>query len=230
VVTSSQAISGTGVNFNGLTTFDQLSPPNGASTTTEAFGPQLGDNDVVKISDIGLITSVTTTQSADLQFGVTNVDADGDKTLPQTLDVQITGTTMNGTPLADVLQSSAGNDTMTGNGGNDLFVLDGHSSSPNVGAGGHDTIADFLSGSDEILVDVASQNLTIGTSTVVPSANFHTGDETVAATWNNGTGNEFVYNTSSHELWFSANGTGTDKIDLAHISTGTPVAADIHTF
>jgi len=39
-----------------------------------------------------------------------------------------------------------------------------------------------------------------------------------------------VFNSSTHELWFSANGTGSDKIDLAHISSGVPVATDIHTF
>ncbi len=142
VLPTSGLVSGTAVNFNGLTTFDDPIN-NGASTATEAFGPQ-AEQETIKISDIGLITSTTTTQSADLQFGVTNTDADGDTTGSQTLDVQITGTTMNGTAFADVLQSSAGNDTMTGNGGNDLFVLDGHSSSPNVGAGGHDTIADFF--------------------------------------------------------------------------------------
>ncbi len=44
-----------------------------------------------------------------------------------------------------------------------------------------------------------------------------------AATWNGGAGKEFVFNTASHELWYFADGTGTDKIDLAHISTGVQV-------
>jgi len=218
VITSTESLTGSGVDFNGAVGTGAT----GASTTTEAFSATTVDNDVVKISDIGLITTTTTTQAADLQFGVTNVDADGDTTTTQTLDVQITGTTMTGTASADVLQSSAGNDTMTGLGGNDLFVLQASN-------GGHDNIMDLVSGADQIVVDIASLNLTIGTSTTVAAADFHTGDETAAATWNGGTGNEFVFNATTHELWFSANGTGTDKVDLAHISSGVPVATDVHT-
>jgi hypothetical protein len=87
-----------------------------------------------------------------------------------------------------------------------------------------------VSGSDDIFVDVASQSNTVDTANNLGSGNFHTGDETNAATWNGGTGsNEFVYNTTTHELWYSANGTGSDKIDLAHISSGV-AAGDVHTF
>ena len=238
VLVASGLVSGTGVNFNGLTTFDDDTATDGASTATQAFGPQ-AEQDTLKISDIGLITSVTTTQNGDLQFGVTNIDADGDTTATSTLDVQITGTTMNGTSSADVLQSSAGNETMTGNGGPDFFVLDGHSLSPNVGAGGHDTLADFLSGTDDILVDIASQPATVGTSTVISDSGpttdqFQTSnvfDETNANAWNESTAtNKFFFNETSDELWYSANGTGSDRIDLAHISTGVVAATDIHTF
>ena len=87
VLTASGLVSGTAVNFNGLTTFDDNTVTDGASTATQAFGPQ-AEKDVVKISDIGLITSTTTTQAANLQFSVANVDADGDTTAPQTLDVR----------------------------------------------------------------------------------------------------------------------------------------------
>jgi hypothetical protein len=231
VITSTENLTGTGVNFNGLT------GAAGASTLTEAF--PAADSDVIKISDIGLFTTTTTTQAADLQFGVTNVDADGDTTTPQTLDVQITGTTMNGTPNVDVLQSSAGNDTMTGNGGNDIFALSGHSSSPGVAAGGHDTITDFASLADQIFVNVDSLNLTIGTSIGIaasgPTQQFTSstatgGTENNASAWNeNGSlaTNKFFFNATSHELWYSASGTGADKIDLAHISTGV-TAADVH--
>ena len=73
--------------------------------------------------------------------------------------------------------------------------------------------------------------MTIGTAAAVAGADFHAGDETNAATWAGGSGaNEFVWNNTTQELWYSANGTGSDKIDLAHISTGVPVAADVHTF
>jgi hypothetical protein len=50
----------------------------------------------------------------------------------------------------------------------------------------------------------------------------------VASAWNESVAtNKFFYNAGSQELWYSANGTGSDKIDLAHVSTGV-VAADIH--
>ena len=124
--------------------------------------------------------------------------------------------------IDDTLIGNADGGTLNGRAGNDKFVLQ-------LNSGSHDTIGDFVSGVGQILVDNGS-GLTIATAGTVDLANFHSGDETVAATWNGGTGKEFVFNTATHELWYSANGTGTDKIDLAHISTGVPVATDVHTF
>jgi len=173
--------------------------------------------------------SLLTTNSGDpldISFGTTQTDTDGDSatgTIDLTLDPSSSESALVGGPGADTLLGGAADDDLTGNGGADLFVLQ-------QTGGGHDTIQDFLSGTDDIFVDIAAQNLTIGTATVLAAANFHSGDETVATTWDGGTGNEFVWNSTTHELWFSANGTGTDKIDLAHISTGTPVATDVHTF
>lgn len=217
VITSTEGITGSGINLNGAT------GSGGASTTTENFGAITTDNDILKISDIGIVTATTTTADANLTFTVSNVDADGDTTTPTALNVTVEGSnTFIGSANADAIEGTSGNDTLTGNGGNDLFVL-------LASGGGHDTITDFATGADQILVDVASQSLTIGTSTVLAGTNFHTGDETVSGTWTGGTGNEFVYNATTHELWFSANGTGSDKVDLAHITN--PVAAtDIHTF
>jgi nidogen-like/Big-like domain-containing protein/uncharacterized protein DUF5801/VWA domain-containing protein/hemolysin type calcium-binding protein len=127
----------------------------------------------------------------------------------------------------DTLIGGAGDDWLTSGPGNDNFVLSGLSAPAN----GHDMILDFVSGSDDIFVDVASQALTIGTAAAVAAGDFHTGDETNAATWAGGSGaNEFVWNNTTKELWYSANGTGSDKIDLAHVSTGVPTAADVHTF
>ena len=97
-----------------------------------------------------------------------------------------------------------------------------------VSGGGHDSITDFASLADQIFVNTGD-NLSIGTAFTVDAANFHTGDETQAATWNGGTGKEFVFNGATGELWYSANGTGADKVALAHVSTGV-VAADVHVF
>ena len=127
----------------------------------------------------------------------------------------------------DTLTGGAGNDTLTGGAGNDNFVLSGLSAAAN----GHDTILDFAQANDNIFVDVASQALTIGTATTVAAGDFHTGDETQASTWAGGSGaNEFTFNSTTHELWYSANGTGSDKIDLAHMATGVPAAGNVHTF
>jgi hypothetical protein len=129
--------------------------------------------------------------------------------------------TLNGNDGNDTLVGGAGDDTLNGGNGNDMFLLQ-------VTGGGHDTISNLVAG-DQIFVDTGA-NLTLGTATILAATDFHTGDETLATTWNGGTGNEFVWNSSTSELWFSANGTGSDKIDLAHISTGTPAAGTIHTF
>jgi len=109
---------------------------------------------------------------------------------------------------------------MTGNGGNDLFVLKSDATN------GHDTISDLNAG-DLILVNVASQNLTINTSAL---AAFTTAtDVTQPAAWNGST-NQFVFNTTHNELYYSVDGTAAHAIDLAHVSTGVPAATAIHTF
>jgi hypothetical protein len=147
--------------------------------------------------------------------------------------------TLNGDANANILAGNAGNDTINGNGGIDTLIggpgddtLDGGTGNDHfvlqAAGGGHDTIVTLEAG-DDIFVDIGI-SLTFNTATILDASNFHSGDETVAATWNGGTGNEFVYNSTTQELWFSADGTGADKIDLAHISTGTPTAGTIHTF
>ncbi|MBR0792955.1 hypothetical protein JQ631_28105, partial [Bradyrhizobium manausense] len=215
VITSTEGLTGSGVNFNGAVGTGAT----GASSGTEAFGAGTVDNDVVKISDIGLITTTTTTQAADLQFNVSNVDADGDTTAATTLDVQITGNTMTGTAANDVLQSSTADDTMKGNGGNDIFVLQ-------ASGGGHDTISDFNAG-DSIVVDVASLNLTINTAQSVTFNSGTTGanDQTHNSAF---AGSNFFFNTTTNELFYSADNTAAHAVDLAHISTGIPAANAVH--
>jgi hypothetical protein len=220
-----EGITGTGIDLNGTT------GALGGSTTFQDFEGTAGgnpdadtdDNDVLKIASIGFITETTTTSDADLAFTFSNIDADGDATATQTLNVHIEGsTTFVGTAEAETVEGTAGDDSLTGGAGNDFFVLE-------VTNGGHDDILDFVSGSDQILVDIGD-GLTIGTAATLAAANFHTGDETAAATWDGGTGNEFVFNDATNELWYSANGTGNDLINLASIATGIPVATDIQTF
>ena len=128
----------------------------------------------------------------------------------------------------DALQGNGGNDTLIGGAGNDKFVL-----AATAALNGHDTIAD-LSAFDGIFVDVASQNLNLGTATGITAGQFVASsggvpNEASAGAWG-GTANSFFFNNTTHELWYSANGTGSDKVELAHVSTGIPDAASVHTF
>ena len=90
----------------------------------------------------------------------------------------------------------------------------------------HHTITDFNAG-DLILIDVASQDLTINTSALATFTQVN--DANQDASWN-GTANQFLFNTQHNELYYSADGTLANAIDLAQISTGVPAANAIHTF
>jgi large repetitive protein len=73
LMSSSSGLSGSGIDLNRAT------GDAGASTGTTAFGSDTDDNDVVKISDIGLIRSVIDEQAVSLDLKVTVTDADGDQ-------------------------------------------------------------------------------------------------------------------------------------------------------
>jgi Ca2+-binding RTX toxin-like protein len=120
-----------------------------------------------------------------------------------------------------LIASRLGVDSLTSNGGNDTFVLHGDGAASV-------TINDFnLSGTDSIVVDVANLNLTINTAqlasyTSAPTgANDQTHDSTFAA-------NQFFFNTTTDHLYYSADHTAANAVDLAHISTGLPATGAIH--
>ena len=183
-----------------------------------------------------------------LQFSIYGVDGDGDHSATQTLSITLLGAqapnkpimgtggnetikgtadadTLNGDNGSDVLNGGAGDDTLAGGNGADLFVVDGHSSAPNVGAGGTDTIEDFFaSDGDQILVDVADLSSTIASALSISVDQFDFGDILTDPTAWNGNANQFYYDTSHQELWYSADGWGADKIDLAHMATGVTPA------
>lgn len=115
VLTSSEGITGTAINFNGAI------GTAGASSGTQAW--DAADNDVVKISDIGFVTTTVAQQNADLNFQYTVTDADGDSTSTQSLDVHIlNGTTYTGSSGNDTMLGSTGDDTMTGSSGSDTLT------------------------------------------------------------------------------------------------------------
>jgi T1SS-143 domain-containing protein len=94
----------------------------GGSNSTTTFTGQT-DSDVVKVSDIGLITSENTTLDAELDFQVAVQDADNDATSSVNLHVTIeAGTTFTGSALADAIQGSTGDDTLSGLAGDDVLI------------------------------------------------------------------------------------------------------------
>ncbi|MGY4215907.1 hypothetical protein [Bradyrhizobium sp. USDA 4522] len=157
---------------------------------------------------------------------MSTIDGDGD-TASSTINININGTTtLLGTAGNDVIVAGPTNETLTGNGGDDKFVL-------NLTA--HDIISDFNSG-DTLLLDVAGLSLPTGVSNALTAGQFTSsavtgGTENNASAWNESAStNKFFFNNTTHELWYSANGTGSDKVDLAHVSTGLPAATNVHIF
>ncbi|MGY4569452.1 DUF5801 repeats-in-toxin domain-containing protein [Bradyrhizobium sp. USDA 3256] len=179
-----------------------------------------------KVDLVGVGVSSTTNVSQDLSFNVSTIDGDGD-TASSTINININGTTtLLGTAGNDVIVAGPTNETLTGNGGDDKFVL-------NLSA--HEIISDFNSG-DTLLLDVAGLSLPTGVSNALTAGQFTSsavtgGTENNASAWSeSGSTNKFFFNNTTHELWYSANGTGSDKVDLAHLSTGVPAAANVHIF
>ncbi|WP_375783779.1 tandem-95 repeat protein [Bradyrhizobium sp. Pha-3] len=172
------------------------------------------------------ISEVVNNGQTDVPFTVGVKDGDGN-VVSGSFDVNVNGgTTLSGTAGNDVIVAGATPETLTGNGGDDKFVL-------NLAA--HQIISDFNSG-DLVLLDVAGLSLPAGTSNALTASQFTSsaatgGTESNASAWTeSGSTNKFFFNNATHELWYSANGTGSDKVDLAHLSTGIPAAANIHIF
>ena len=115
LMVSTENITGSGINLNRAT------GASGGSTGTNTFGSDTDDNDVIKISDIGIVTQSTSTLNANLNFNVTNADADGDSTVARTLSVTIGGTTLTGTSANESLVGSTSADILTGGGGADII-------------------------------------------------------------------------------------------------------------
>ena len=82
LLTSTETVTGSNIAID----LDRATGASSGSTlNTESFGSATVDNDVIKISDIGIISSVTTTQVLKLDIDVTVKDADGDTTATTTL-------------------------------------------------------------------------------------------------------------------------------------------------
>jgi hypothetical protein len=95
ILTSTEGITGSALNFNSQTGVS------GASTTAQSFGATTTDGDVIKISDIGIMTNQTSTLDSHLEFKFAIKDADLDATPTQTLNAYIAGSDIN--PLESLM-------------------------------------------------------------------------------------------------------------------------------
>jgi len=121
----------------------------------------------------------------------------------------------------DTINGSAGNDTLTGTFGGDQFIFD------HVGSANADHVTDFASGQDAIHLD-ASVMTALGASGA-----FSAGDarffEAAGAAAGHDADDRVVYDTSSGNLWYDADGNGAQAAQLVAILDGPAalVATDI---
>ena len=121
----------------------------------------------------------------------------------------------------DTLDGRAGNDVLTGGGGADRFVF---TQAP--GAAHADRVSDFVSGTDKIELKMSVPGLG-------PQGDFAPGDNRFWASAS-GTAHDaddrIVYNTSTGELYFDADGNGAGAAQLVAILEGAPAlqAPDLH--
>jgi Ca2+-binding RTX toxin-like protein len=126
--------------------------------------------------------------------------------------------TINGGPAAAMVNGGAGNDLLTGGDDADTFVFD-----VAPGAANADRITDFTSAVDTIRLDGGAH------ANVGPSGAFAAGD---ARFWSSGTGtahdadDRVIYNTSTGQLWYDADGSGGGAAALiATLQGARPLAA-----
>ncbi|MFC3626964.1 type I secretion C-terminal target domain-containing protein, partial [Vogesella amnigena] len=134
LLVSSEDIIGSGIDLNRET------GESGGSSSMLDFDANPADTgttdqDVIKIMDVGIITSQSYTQDAQLSFDVTLADADGDHSASQQLDVYIAS--------SGTLSGSAGADVMTGDSGPNSFVWHAGDASDTAGAPITDTVVNF---------------------------------------------------------------------------------------
>lgn len=132
-------------------------------------------------------------------------------------DDQLTGDgaaqNLTGQAGSDTLAGAGGVDTLWGGGGDDEFIF------REMGSGNADRISDFASGSDGILLDDAAFTAIGGVGT------FGAGDDRFAANAS-GTAQDgsdrVVYDTSSGQLYYDADGSGSGAAQLIATVQGAP--------
>ncbi len=205
---------------------DTLTGWSGADTMIGGAG-----NDTYLVENVGDVVTEALNQ------GVDTVSSRLTYTLPANVEnLTLTGTSVvNGTgnglaniitgnAVTNILNGAAGNDrllgkggkdTLTGGTGTDKFVFD-----TALGTGNIDTITDFVSGTDKILLDddiFTALGIT-GTATGVAltTGKFHAGASALD------TLDRIVYNSSTGALYYDANGSVSGQnVQIALIGTST---------
>ena len=124
----------------------------------------------------------------------------------------------------DTLDGGAGNDSMSGGGGQDTYVFHG------AGAATADTVASFDTAWDALRLDAA------GFSSIGSAGRFAGGDvrfyAAAGATIGHDADDRIVYNTSTGQLFYDADGNGSGSAQLIATFQGAPTiaAGDITVF
>ena len=124
---------------------------------------------------------------------------------------------------SDTLNGKEGNDTLTGGSGNDIFVFDTKLGRTNI-----DTISDFVSGADDINLSkkIFSAFKTVGSDL---ASDFITAAG-AGASAQTSTNVHLLYDTTTGNLYYDADGSGAKAAVQFAILTGMPTlaASELH--
>ena len=126
--------------------------------------------------------------------------AEGDPCRPPPRHLVLGANAFVGTAFADRLVGGLGNDLLTGGGGADRFVFD---SVPNAGSN-VDTLADFVPGTDDIVLDLAVFK-GFAAPGALAAGQFYSASGATAA---HDADDRIVYNTKTGALYYDADGLG----------------------
>ena len=120
---------------------------------------------------------------------------------------------------ADILNGGSGKDVLTGGAGADIFRFD------SFGKSNADNIKDFVSGVDQIQLDhtIFSALSAPGTNGGINPTDFVSGAHAFASNANE----HIIFDTSTGNLLYDADGNGTQPVQLIAHVTGSVVASDI---
>jgi hypothetical protein len=179
------------------------------------------------VIDTGVIDTIRSTLDVNLGVfsGIENIELIG------ILDNFATGNGYNNSIIGNagnnILEGRGGVDSLTGGDGSDQFVI----ASNGIGLA-TDSVTDFISGTDLLVVDISSYGISttqlgLSSSGTVDTSAFVSGPGVKSLTPNS----SFLFDTASAVLKFDIDGTGSAvAIDLVQLSRTTPslLATDIY--